>query len=211
MERLWAEWRPPPGGAVAEIGCGYGVMMALLGEAGYRVRGCDVSGRAVRVCRARGLDVVEGKAPGVPLPRESFDLSLARHVIEHLADPRGFVKELVELVRPGGVIVVVTEDAWTSQYAWDRFRARLSGRIPPFRSSTDHTLVFQAAHLRQLLLEAGCDDVRTRSFSYAPGGERLHWWLYKGLFRNVDWVLGHGQYLMAVGRRAPGVVRAGPR
>jgi len=179
-------------------------MLGVLREAGFRTRGCDLSPRAVAVCRSRGLDVVEGKTPGIPLPPAAFDLSIARHLIEHLPGARVFVKEMVGLVRPGGVVVIVTEDAWISQYGWDRLRARVLGRIPPVRSSPDHTFVFQASHLRALLSEAGCDDVRTRSFSVRPARESLHWRLYKGLFRALDERIGHGEFLMAVGRRAPG-------
>jgi SAM-dependent methyltransferase len=202
MARLWAEWPPPAGASVAEVGCGYGVMMYLLGEAGCRPRGCDPSARAVAVCRSRGLDVVEGGSPGIPLPMAAFDVSMTRHVIEHLPDPRVFAKEMVGMVHPGGVVVIVTEDGWTSQYAWDRVRSRLRGRIPPVHTSRDHTFVFQARHLRALLSEAGCDEVRTSSFSLPPVRESLHWRLYKGLFRGLDRALGHGDFLMAAGRRA---------
>jgi len=202
MTRLWADWPPPADAEVAEIGCGYGVMMRVLQDVGFRPRGCDLSPRAVAVCRSQGLDVVEGKSPGLPLPAGAFDLAITRHVIEHLPDPRVFVKEMVGLVRPAGVVVIATEDAWISQYAWDRFRARLRGRIPAFRSSTDHTFVFRAHHLRSLLLEAGCDDVRTASFSLPPVRESLHWRLYKALCRSLDRMLGHGEFLMAAGRRA---------
>ncbi|HTY76877.1 MAG TPA: class I SAM-dependent methyltransferase [Candidatus Bathyarchaeia archaeon] len=202
MARLWSAWPPPAEATVAEVGCGYGAMMHVLRETGFRPRGCDLSPRAVAVCRGRGLDVVEGKSPALPQPRGTFDVAITRHVIEHLPDPRVFVKEMVELVRPAGVVVIATEDAWTSQYAWDRLRARMTGRIPAFRSSTDHTFVFRAQHLRALLLEAGCDDVRTASFSLPPARESLHWRLYKGLFRSLDRMLGHGEFLMAAGRRA---------
>jgi len=204
MRELWANWPPPPSAAAVEVGCGYGVMLGVLREAGFRTRGCDLSAKAVAVCRSRGLDVVEGKTPGIPLPMATFDLSIARHLIEHLPDPRVFVKEMVDLVRPGGVVVIVTEDAWTSQYGWDRLRARVRGGIPPVRSSADHTFVFLAGHLRALLAEAGCDEVRTRSFSFRPTRESLHWRLYKGLLRAIDRRIGHGEFLMAVGRRAPG-------
>lgn len=204
MARLWTDWPPPAGATVAEVGCGYGVMMRVMLETGFRPRGCDLSPRAVTVCQGLGLDVVEGKSPGIPLRGGDFDIALTRHVIEHLADPRVFVKEMVGLVRPAGVVVIVTENAWTSQYAWDRLRARLRGRIPAFRSSTDHTFVFRAPHLRSLLAEAGCDDVRTAAFSLPPADESLHWRLYKGLFRSLDRVLGHGEYVMAAGRRAMG-------
>ncbi len=30
------------------------------------------------------------------------------------------MREVVGLVRPGGVVVIATEDAWTSQTAWER-------------------------------------------------------------------------------------------
>ena len=110
LKRLWADWPPPVGGPVAEIGCGYGVMLGILRDAGYRVHGCEISDKAVAFCRARGLDVVEGKAPGIPLPTQTFDLVVAMHVIEHVSDPCAFVKEMVELARPGGVIAVVTEE-----------------------------------------------------------------------------------------------------
>ena len=202
MARLWADWPPPPDAAVAEVGCGYGVMMRVMREAGFRPRGSDLSARAVAVCRSQGLDVVEGKSPGVPLPVGEFDIAVTRHVIEHLPDPRVFVKEMVGLARPGGVVVITTEDAWTSQYAWDRLRAQMAGRIPAVRSSTDHTFVFQAHHLRALLAEAGCDEVRTASFSLPPIRENVHWRLYKGLFRALDRMLGQGEFLMAAGRRA---------
>jgi len=204
MRELWADWPPPASGDAVEVGCGYGAMLGVLREEGYRTRGCDLSARAVAVCRERGLDVVEGKTPGVSLPKATFDLSIGRHIIEHLADPRAFVQEMVDLVRPGGAVVIVTEDAWNSQYAWDRLRARALGRIPPFRSSADHTFVFSARHLHALLSEAGCDVVRTRSFAFRPARESLHWRLYKGFLRAVDRRIGHGEFIMAVGRRAQG-------
>jgi hypothetical protein len=46
--------------------------------------------------------------------------------------------------------------------------------------------------------------VRTRSFSFRPTRESLHWRLYKGLLRALDRRIGHGEFLMAVGRRAQG-------
>jgi hypothetical protein len=34
-----------------------------------------------------------------------------------------------------------------------------------------------------------------------PPGESLHWRLYKGLFRSLDRLVGHGEYLIAVARK----------
>jgi 2-polyprenyl-3-methyl-5-hydroxy-6-metoxy-1,4-benzoquinol methylase len=198
LQALWSQWAPAPGGTIAEVGCGYGSLLPLLQQQGYRASGCDPSPHAVQFCQRRGLDVVLGSAPGLRLGGP-FDALITQHVIEHVADPRAFVAELVGLTRAGGVVAIVTEDAWNAQYVWERLRPRLLGRPPAFHTSSDHTYVFSASHLATLLRDAGCEDVRTASFSYAPGPESLHWRLYKGTFRLVDRFIGHGDYLMAVG------------
>ncbi|MGE0394012.1 MAG: class I SAM-dependent methyltransferase [Vicinamibacterales bacterium] len=201
LQALWADWPPRRGGRVVEVGCGYGAMLPLLAEEGYAVSGCDPGGDAVRFCRSRGFDVVQGGIPGAPL-HPPFVLTLCQHVIEHVEDPRTFVRELVALTEPGGVVALVTEDAWTSQWALERAAARIRGRWPRFHTSRDHTFVFSAGHLDRLLRDAGCDAVRTRTFSYLPA-ERPHWKLYKGIFRTLDRLTGHGEYLVAVGRVRP--------
>ena len=199
MKRLWSEWSPSRGAAVTEIGCGYGAMLPLLQREGFRVSGCDPSRDAVHFCRARGLDVVEGSLPDPPFAGP-FEVTIAQHVIEHVPDPSSFVSGMVRLTRAGGVVVIVTEDAWNTQYAWERALAHLHGRTPEFRSSYDHTFVFRATHLERLLRAAGCDDVRTQAFSYVPPGERWHWRMYKGTFRTLDRIMGHGDFLIAAGR-----------
>jgi SAM-dependent methyltransferase len=200
MQRLWADWPPPTAASVVEVGCGNGEMLGLLRDTGFHVRGCDPGLRAVERCRSLGFDVVEGNSPGLPFAPASFDVAVTLQVVEHVTDPRAFVSEVVSLIRPGGVVVVATEDAWTSQTAWERQWSRIRLRTPEFRTATDHTYVFQARHLRKLLEEHGC-EVRTRSYTRDPGRENLHWRVYKTLFRSIDRALGHGDYLMAVARR----------
>ena len=199
MQRLWARWPPPKGRSIVEIGCGYGALLPLAVRDGYSVAGCDPSADAVAFCRSRGFNVVQGSVPGSPF-QERFDTVIAQHVIEHVPDPRTFVRGLVEAAESGGRVVIVTEDAWNSQYGWERCLARIRGRVPRFRTSTDHTFVFSGAHLDRLLRDAGCDEVATTSFSYAPPPESLHWKIYKGTFRALDRILGRGDFLMAVGR-----------
>jgi len=201
LQRLWADWPPPAGAKAAEIGCGYGAFLGVLSEEGWRVQGCDPSPRSVEECRKRGLDVQVGMVPGAPFEAASFDLAASLHVIEHLADPQALANELVSLVRPGGLVVVITDSRWYSQAGWSRLQARLRGKTPPFHTSTDHTFVFGAKHLRQMLTKAGCDAVHVGAFHRQPPRESLHWRLFKGTFRTLDRWLGQGEYLAAVGRR----------
>lgn len=201
LRRLCAGAMDPPR-RVLEIGCGYGAMLSALAAAGHRTTGMEPSQKAAAFCRRNGLAMVIGRFPDVPFRAGSFDMVVARHVIEHVSDPRGFVNGLVQLAEPGGFIVIETENAWIAQYAWDRLRHQVRGYIPPFRSSTDHTFVFRPAHLERLMREAGCSFVRTGSFTEKPDHESVHWRLYKGLFRSIDRLTGGGEFLMAVGRRA---------
>jgi SAM-dependent methyltransferase len=200
MRRLWADGPPGPGAEAIEVGCGYGEFLDVLRDEGLRARGCEVGEKAVAHCRAHGHEVLRGKWPGLPFPSESADLVVSLQVVEHVSDPRAFVRDLVALARPGGLVAIATEDAWTSQVAIERLARRLRGRIPEFRSPTDHTCVLEARHLRALLEEAGC-AARTLSYTRPPQRENFHWRLYKGLCRAVDRATGHGEFLMAVGRR----------
>jgi SAM-dependent methyltransferase len=184
--------------AALDVGCGYGVLVHLLGERGYAAMGCEMGRPAVAYCRSRGLRVTRAAAPDLPFADGSFQLVVSFHVIEHVLDPAAFIRALVRVLEPGGSIAIVTDHRWTSQYAWERFAARLRGRIPPFHTSTDHTYVFAPGHVVTLLSAAGCHDIKTAAFSRVPPRERFHWRAYKGLFRTIDRWRGWGDYMMVV-------------
>jgi 2-polyprenyl-3-methyl-5-hydroxy-6-metoxy-1,4-benzoquinol methylase len=199
MERLWARSPPPPGAHVAEIGCGRGSLLTVLGERGYRVRGAELSPSAVAFCQSKGLDVIVGSDLG---GGEAVDVACSFQVIEHVIDPRAFVRRLVEQVRPGGLVVITTENAWTSESTLSRAKSLLAGRIPLYRTSSEHTFVFQGEHLVRLLREEGCDVADASAYRRQPATGSLHFRLYKEALRLVDRALHHEEYLMAVGRRA---------
>lgn len=127
-------------------------------------------------------------------------MSIATHVVEHVAVSRGFVRGMVDLACSGGLVAIVSEDVLIRQYDWDRVPAKLLGRVPPSRSSTGQ--VFRSVHLRTLLSEAGCDAVRTRSFICRPPHESLHWRAYEGFLRMVDGLVERAEYLLFVGHRS---------
>jgi SAM-dependent methyltransferase len=43
-----------------------------------------------------------------PIASDSFDEIYAKHVIEHLNDPVGFMKEILRILKPGGTVFVET-------------------------------------------------------------------------------------------------------
>ncbi len=100
---------------VLDVGCGRGEFLDLLREAGIGARGLDTNHEMVEVCRARGLDVVEGDLVSYlsAVPDGSLGGLIALQVVEHL--PPGELIRALELayhkLRPGARIVLETINA----------------------------------------------------------------------------------------------------
>ena len=191
------------GGRALDVGSGYGLLIHLLNQRGYRAMGCEMGKAALAFCRSRGLPALRAAAPDLPYADSTFELVVSFHVIEHVADPHAFVNSLVRLLQPGGAVVIVTDHRWTTLSRAQRLVARLRGETPRFYTSTDHTFVFAPEHVADLMRGAGCSDIKTAAFTHVPPGESAHWRLYKGLFRTLDRVRGWGDYMLIVGRKPP--------
>jgi 2-polyprenyl-3-methyl-5-hydroxy-6-metoxy-1,4-benzoquinol methylase len=91
-------------GQVMDIGCGAGFFLDQARDAGLKTAGLDLNASAVSDCRARGHDVrlstMEDFAASNP--SERFEFVTSFEVVEHVADPVGFVRSAAALLRPGG-------------------------------------------------------------------------------------------------------------
>jgi ubiquinone/menaquinone biosynthesis C-methylase UbiE len=103
----------PPGGFVLDAGCGPGLVAAALLESGLRVVGVDLSSemieRARRRCAPFGERVRFLQASLFDTSLEThgpFDGAISRYVLHHVLNPSAFIGRQVELLRPGGVLVV---------------------------------------------------------------------------------------------------------
>jgi len=117
---------------VLDVGCntGYGTVR-LVGSA-RSVAGVDVSPAAVEAARTRDggesvdFRVIDGL--GLPFPDHSFDLLTSFQVVEHVADPLPYLREIKRVLRPGGQVLFTTPNAATRLYPgmvpWNRFHVR---------------------------------------------------------------------------------------
>jgi SAM-dependent methyltransferase len=104
---------PSAPGRVVDLGCGTGTLSRLLVDEGYRVDGLDFSPEMVARARAKVPEAtfVVGDASDPGLERAAYDVVLDRHVLWALPDPEAAFARWVELLKPGGVVVLV-EGRW---------------------------------------------------------------------------------------------------
>ncbi len=116
---LLAARLPAPPARVADLGCGTGTLSMLLAEAGHRVDGVDFSPEMLRLAVAKaagrqGVHFVLGDAAAPPLAAASYDVVLCRHVLWALADPAAALRTWLDLLTPGGRLVLV-EGRWANR------------------------------------------------------------------------------------------------
>jgi SAM-dependent methyltransferase len=109
----------PPSASVADLGSGTGTLAVLLGQAGHRVSGLDIAPRMVDAARVKaastGVDAefIVGDAAAPPWAPGSFDVVLTRHVLWAMPDPDAALKRWLELLRPGGLLLLI-EGRWST-------------------------------------------------------------------------------------------------
>ena len=102
------------GSTALDVGCGPGALTGVLvGRLGTdAVFACDPSAPFVEECttRHRGVDVRLGRAEAVPFEEGRFDVSLAQLVLHFVSDPEQAAREMLRVVRPGGVVAACVWD-----------------------------------------------------------------------------------------------------
>ena len=101
-----------PGMRFLELGCAPAKMLAWVATQGVQVAGMDYSAQGIewgrQLMRALGLeaDLRCEDLFSTTFSRESFDLVHSAGLIEHFDDPLPLVKIHLDLVRPGGTVLI---------------------------------------------------------------------------------------------------------
>ena len=126
----------PKKGTIVDVGCGGGSLAASLLGAFELYVGCDLIAYEgfpqeswARFVQAN-LD-----EPPYPLASRMADVVLAVETIEHLENPRRFVRELARIAKPGGFVIVTTPNqlsllAKMTLVVKNRFNAFQDGSYP---------------------------------------------------------------------------------
>jgi SAM-dependent methyltransferase len=90
---------------ILDVGCGTGANIEMLSQYG-KSEGVDVSDDALEFCRRKGLNAQKGLAETLPYGNETFDLTTALDVIEHLDDDVAGLKEMYRVTKSGGYSLI---------------------------------------------------------------------------------------------------------
>jgi len=120
LERV--ERHVPQRGALLDLGCWVGFLLAEARDRGWETVGIEPSEFASAYARDRlGLDVRTDNLLSAPLPAASFQVVVLGDVIEHLPRPAQALERIAGLLVPGGVASFQLPDAGSRV-------ARLMGR-----------------------------------------------------------------------------------
>jgi len=162
----WVKARLARGAAVLDVGCGGGEFLSGIAPSASRAVGVEWSSGAAARARALGLDVREGELAVCAAEfAGAFDAVCAFHVLEHLADPAGFLRSLRRCLRPGGFLFLSVPN---------RMR---SGRAPlePLDCPPHHLTRWSPASLAALARQSGLfpSEVATEPVEISIPRDRL--------------------------------------
>jgi 2-polyprenyl-3-methyl-5-hydroxy-6-metoxy-1,4-benzoquinol methylase len=146
---LWLPWKS--NGKVLEVGCGNGERLALLRSLGWKTLGIESDPKSAQIARAHGLNIINKPFIKGLASEESMDAILLSHVIEHLPDPEAAVKECFRLLKPGGILIILTPNTQS-------FGHLIFGRNWLHLDPPRHLNLFNTQNINQLLKKAGFEN-----------------------------------------------------
>jgi trans-aconitate methyltransferase len=170
---------PPEASSILELGCSAGALGAALKQRaapravtivgveldpGYAARAEE---RLDRVVVADAETFLSGGAP----PEAPFDCLIAADVLEHLVDPWTALRRAVELVRPGGKVVVSVPNVLFFGALLRLVRERRWPREEEGTFDATHLRWFSRTDAEDLLRQAGLHTVEAEPRYWVEGAQ----------------------------------------
>lgn len=113
----------PDDARILDVGCGDGFHLKLMqryGSPGWILEGADLDPRAVALASAAGIRIHHGSIEDLDLGSGRYDLVYTIQTIEHVAHPGAVFAAIHRILKPGGRLVVVTDNTGSIDFSWFR-------------------------------------------------------------------------------------------
>ena len=157
------------GRRVLEVGCGTGNISLALAQRGARVVGLDLSGPMLAGAQRRasqlGLPLawIRGGAGALPFAKNSFDGVISILALDFIADCPGVLREMVQVLRPGGFLLL----AMLNRYSLWTLKRVLQAWLKP--SLWRGVRFITPGELKRLLVTShDLEEIRHRQAVYFP-------------------------------------------
>lgn len=166
---------PFAGLRILDIGCGGGLLCEPMARLGAQVVGVDAAERNIPVAQTHAeqsgltIDYRFTTAEALADTGAEFDIVLNMEVVEHVADPLGFLTACQQLLRPGGLHICSTLNRNPKSYVMAIIGAEHVMRWLP-KGTHDWRKFITPDELFDLLSRAGLDPVDRKGFVFNPVG-----------------------------------------
>lgn len=163
---------------VLDLGCGSGVFSFYAAAKGCRVTGIDGAENMVALCEERrqnlGLEQLNFLRIEIPFDAgilsEKFDAVISSSVLEYVADIKGAVQNVSDLIQDNGLFIVSMPNRHSVYRFIERWSFRLTGR-PAYYRFVRH--VVTAEEMDCLLQPFGFKRIDIRYYAAAGGFMRF--------------------------------------
>ncbi len=165
--------RPFEGLRLLDIGCGGGLLSEPMARLGATVVGADAAEGNLPVARIHAeqsglqIDYRHTTAEDMAAAGQQFDVVLNMEVVEHVADPLGFLTASQQLLKPGGLLICSTINRNPKSYAMAIIGAEVVMRWLP-RGTHEWDKFITPDELFDLLRQAGLEPVDRKGFVFNP-------------------------------------------
>lgn len=165
--------KPFDGLRILDIGCGGGLLCEPMARLGTTIVGVDAAAGNIPVAQVHadqsGLDIDyrHGTAEAMAADGEQFDIVLNMEVVEHVADPLGYLTACQQLLKPGGLHICSTLNRNPKSYMMAIVGAEHIMRWLP-KGTHEWSKFITPDELFDLMRNAGLDPVDRKGFQFNP-------------------------------------------